>query len=134
MENSFSRQVFFEKVSIDYCRQHGICLSTDESGVERFAVRRNTKPFVVDVLRRFIGIPLACKTTEPTELELLINQQYESFQVIANESERLNEAQGSNSKLETATLAAIDDENDLLHDQSAAPVIELVNRILFDAV
>jgi general secretion pathway protein E len=134
MENSFSRQVFFEKVSIDYCRQHGICLSTDESGVERFAVRRDTKPFVVDVLRRFIGIPLACKTTEPTELERLINQQYESFQVIANESERLNEAQGSNSKLETATLAAIDDENDLLHDQSAAPVIELVNRILFDAV
>ena len=121
---------FFSRVTIDYCRSCRICLDRDASGAYKLFVTDRTKPFVVDSIRRLLKDPLSSVVVDDIELERRID--------LAFEANRLaNQTQVPSANAEkpiAAVLLSADDTNDLLQDQSASPVIELVNRILFDAV
>ncbi len=121
---------FFARVTIDYCRSCRICLDRDVGGAHKLFVTDCTKPFVVDSIRRLLKSPLGQVVVDEVELDRRINQIFE-----ANRISSRTQAQSENVESSSAAvLLSDDDTNDLLQDQSATPVIELVNRILFDAV
>lgn len=121
---------FFAEISIDFCRKHGCCLTGDPSGQPVLLVRSDTPGFVVDSVRRILRVSLPTQTVDDERLRTSIDLAYESFRVnhVATHSSDLT------TESNQAVLAAVDDTSDLLQDQSDAPVIEMVNRILFDAV
>ena len=121
---------FFKRVTIDYCRSCRICLDRSGEGAFNLFVTERTKPFVVDSLRRLLKMPLANSVVEDIDLDRRINHAFEANR-LAN---RTQEPNLSTDTPAAAVLLSEDDKNDLLQDQSATPVIELVNRILFDAV
>ena len=121
---------FFKRVTIDYCRSCRICLDRNGEGAYRLFVTERTKPFVVDSVRRLLKMPLANAVVEDIDLDRRIDHAFEANRLA-------NRTQEQNVSTDTSTVAVLlseDDTNDLLQDQSATPVIELVNRILFDAV
>ena len=121
---------FFSRVTIDYCRSCRICLDRDASGAYKLFVTDRTKPFVVDSIRRLLKDPLSSVVVDDIELERRIDLAFEANR-LAN---RTQVPSANAEKSIAAVLLSADDTNDLLQDQSATPVIELVNRILFDAV
>ena len=74
--------------------------------------------------------PLSSVVVDDIELHRRIDQAFEANR-LAN---RTQEPSANAENPVAAVLLSADDTNDLLQDQSATPVIELVNRILFDAV
>ncbi len=121
---------FFSRVTIDYCRACRICLDRDGEGTFKLFVTNRTKPFVVDSIRRLLRDTLRQVVVEDAELERRIDHAFEANRLAS----RTPELSGSAETPAVAVLLSADDTNDLLQDQSATPVIELVNRILFDAV
>ena len=120
----------FAKVTIDYCRSCRICLDRDSIGTYKLFVTDQTKPLVVDSIRRLIKDPLSFVVVDDIEIHRRIDQAFEANR-LAN---RTQEPSANAENPVAAVLISADDTNDLLQDQSATPVIELVNRILFDAV
>ena len=121
---------FFTRVTIDYCRSCRICLDRDGEGDFKLFVTDKTKPFVVDSIRRLLKEPLGKVIVDNAELDRRIDHAFEANRL----SSRNPEPSGNIEALAAAVLLSAEDTNDLLQDQSATPVIELVNRILFDAV
>ena len=121
---------FFARVTIGYCRSCRICLDRDNTGTYKLFVTNRTKPFVVDSIRRLIKDPLSFVVVDDIDLDRRIDLAFEAIR-LAN---RTQEPSGNAENPVAAVLHSADDTNDLLQDQSATPVIELVNRILFDAV
>lgn len=117
---------FFTQVPIDLCRKHGLCLSIDG---DKLLFRSTCKPFLIDGMRRFIGTPLEGVEVDEALLSQAIDQGFERFRVIRSHDVEMPE--GAENR---AILAGADDAGDLLKDRSSAPVVELVNQILFEAV
>jgi general secretion pathway protein E len=138
METDFNESIlhlvgrFMSRVDIDYCRKHRVCLgaATHVENANRILKTASTKSFVVDIVRRSLGVPLASIEVSELELDSCINELFESHRSTLTEPDIANSAEN----FAGAVLTPADDTNDLLQDQSATPVIELVNRILFDAV
>ena len=85
---------------------------------------------MVDSIRRLLKDPLSSVVVDDIELHRRIDQAFEANR-LAN---RTQEPSANAENPVAAVLISADDTNDLLQDQSDTPVIELVNRILFDAV
>ncbi len=128
---------FFDRVSIDLCRRERFCLQSvsrlDDTvkNVEVLVHSQDAKPFVLDGIRRFLGKPIEKVLVGDLELEQIINSQYESFRM--GKLVERNEDPASQDIIQ-AQLQAVDSESDLLQAQASAPVIDLVNRILFEAI
>ena len=127
---------FFSNFPIELSRKHGCCLNIDSEDNPYLSIGMETPACVIDSIRRILKTTLRTEITENTLLYQQIDQAYESFRA----RELLEDSTDSTSIANLRTdgvqvvLATADESSDLLHDQSDAPVIELVNRILFDAV
>ncbi len=102
----------------------------DDTGTFKLFVTDRTKPFAVDSIRRLLKDPLGSVVVDDIELDRRIDPAFEANRLANRTQEPLANAENP----VAAVLLSADDTNDLLQDQSATPVIELVNRILFDAV
>ncbi len=116
---------------IEYCRRNRVCVF-DSQESQSIWITSKTSRTVVDNLRRYLGTPLLTHLATDQELDLQINKVFEQ---IRNDQLSNQEHAAKDTELSSqAMLASAEDTGDLLTDQSAAPVIELVNQILFDAV
>ena len=120
---------FFSSVPIDLCRRENFCLIEPEPGQVCLAITEITKAFVIDAIGRRLGQPLKTATFTSEEIEKLIDQSFEAFRRTSTQ----HAPPGADEKCE-AKLAPLEDSSDLLQDKTDAPVIDLVNRILFEAV
>lgn len=127
-------ELFFACFSIDYCRSNGVCINADDpsnGSNTSLLIRKNTRTFVVDSVRRIL-----CCNVDIVQLgdEILyerINDFFEAMQRSKSEKSSV----GSELEIEEMIdIGIMNGENDLLQDQSSAPVISTVNQILFDAV
>jgi general secretion pathway protein E len=122
---------FFQTISIDYCRRHFVCLVESDSEAKwALLACTDTPRVVVDAIRRCVRFPLEVIPSDREQVGKEIDLFYERKQnMVIAPKQNLQSIETNR-----ATLVPIDAENDLLQDQSDSPVIELVNRILFNAV
>jgi general secretion pathway protein E len=126
---------FCTLVSIDFCRTQRICVVDAGDTVSETVLSESsiicleeTKSFVIDAARRLLGHYAPVRTVASDELILLIDQQFERFRMRGEVfTKEYHEKQD-------AALESVSLEGDLLQDQSQTPVIEMVNRILFEAI
>lgn len=126
---------FYSLMPIDFCRNQKICVAAAGELVSGETLPEatilcaiETKPFVVDSVRRALGEFAPKIIVSWDELTELIDQQFERFRLRVEQSTR------EPSSVSKADAIPISIEGDLLQDQSQAPIIEMVNRILFEAI
>jgi general secretion pathway protein E len=118
---------FFSSIPIELCRRERFCLCQDPCESISLATTADHNPVVLDSVRRFLATPLKVSIHAEHEILSLIDQRFEEYQ---RQSAPRTTMVGDHPQ---ARLVAADGE-DLLRDNSNAPVIELVNRIFFEAV
>ncbi len=121
---------FCSQMPIELCRTQECCLCASNVESVFLNIGANTPAFVIDSIRRLLREPVQTEVAESNLLRDRIDRAYEAYRA---RSVSNGDRTTSPVKHEAVLLPA-DASNDLLHDQSDAPVIELVNRILFDAV
>ncbi len=130
-------QKFFDDIPIDFCRRERFCLLTAtrvNDGAQIYPVlaySEKAKSAVLDGIRRFLGRPIEKTLVDDQQLERIIDEAYEAFRI---DSARERGSAATRLEGNQAQLRPVDSESDLLQVQSSAPVIETVNRILFEAV
>jgi general secretion pathway protein E len=135
--NASIAERFFSSIPIELCRHERFCLRTgvvETLGVESPLLLCHTetaKPAVLDSIRRFLGSPIGKAIIGEQELELMIDQSYETFRTQKSFGQVSHAVSDEASQ---AVLKPIDSDADLLRVQSSAPIVDLVNRILFQAV
>lgn len=128
---------FFDSIQIDFCRRERFCLLTGMLSKSASALPPalahsvTTKPAVIDGIRRFLGFPIRSHLIDDSELERVIDEAFEFFRTNFASTHPVDVPMDSGA---FAQLRHADTESDLLQVQSSAPVIDLVNRILFEAV
>jgi general secretion pathway protein E len=123
---------FFSLVPIELCRKQGLCLDTDVAESPLLLVCNKTPSFAADAIRRQLDVALPTATVDERMLRERIDKAFEAFRA-RNVSNHDSEAT-PDSIFERVVLTTDDDSMDLLQDQSESPVIDVVNRILFEAV
>ncbi len=119
---------FFSSIPIQLCRRELFCLTKDDQGNAVLAhSQRNSKAFAIDSIGRWLGTPIQRVVMQDDEINQLIDTSYERYQ-----HARSFTSQNGKDSIEANLASAVGE--DLLKDNSNAPVIELVNRIFFQAV
>jgi len=119
---------FTTNFSIEYCRRHQIIGLRQDNGSYELRGTTNTQRFIVDLMRRFFSQPLAFQPIEMTELQLLINAQYEA----AMSQTR----QDTETKDHSLLLGGLNEEStdDLLESEKQGDIVRLVNETLLEAI
>ena len=120
---------FVARIPIAYARQFGVIGLENGDGVLRVAMAELKDLTVLDVISVHLGLPVEPVIAPADEIAAAINRAYSQQ---ASEVETVVEGLGN----ETAgdVLEAIAHAGDLLDNQASAPVVKLVNLILFEAV
>ncbi len=121
---------FVEQVPIGFARQHGVMgLSEDGQGQMIVAIGSLKAWSQLDVLGRYLGCALKPVLAPADQIAAAINQAYQ---------QKNSQAQEVIEKLDRGDVLdeveRLQDQEDLLDVASRAPVIKLVNMILFEAV
>ncbi len=120
---------FVSRISIQYARQHGV-LGVDRQGQGLTLLTATLEDFdVFDVLARYLGVTVTPCLAPRRAIERAINQAYEQK---SGETEELIGTIDRDSVL--GELNQVTTREDLLETSSRAPVIKLVNLLLFEAV
>jgi general secretion pathway protein E len=119
---------FVEEFPINYARRHSILGLIRNGGIALAIGRLESWP-QLDVVRRLFRCPIAPIFAPPEEIQRLINIAYQQR---SGEAQTLIESLDRSSVL--SDLAAITGREDLLDVAGRAPVIRLVNLMLFEAV
>ncbi len=119
---------FVERLDIGFVRRHRL-----------MGLLRDEKPLVaicdpggwrqVDVVRRLLGIDVPIVVTSATELQQVVNRAYEAQ---TGQTQALIDSLDRDAVL--SEIKTLDGHEDLLDTAGRAPVIKLVNLILFEAV
>ena len=120
---------FTQKIPIWFARKYGVLGLESENGVMPVALSglKSLAPF--DVLSRYLDHPTRLVFTTPCQMEAAINQAYEQQEGEARSFvEKISGDDGM------PFLEALGAGEDLLDTADRAPVIKLVNLILFEAV
>ncbi len=120
---------FVEKVPISFARQHGVLGLASENGRLSVAIGDIGGWGQLDVIARFLGRPIHPVMAPPAQVAAAINAAYQ---------QRNGQAQDFIENLDRndvlAQVEQLQDREDLLDVSSRAPLIKLVNLILFEAV
>ena len=120
---------FLERVNIRFARRHGVIAFLEDDGVVLFAHKRDTDSDVLDSLGRFLKSPYRELLLDPEHIDHLINSAYEGRSA---ETEEYIATLDRDEVLEEIDALAV--HEDLLESAGRAPVIRLVNMILFEAI
>jgi general secretion pathway protein E len=121
---------FFSSIPIELCRRHLFCFDADSGETPRLLVSEATPLFVVDAVRRRIRFALPTEYADAPVIREHIDRLYEAYR--ASSVSTTNSAFAH--EADDVLLSSNDETMDLLEDQSDTPVIDIVNRILFEAV
>lgn len=120
---------FVEKIPISFARQHGVLGLASENGKLSVAIGDLSAWGQLDVISRFLGQPVCPVVAPASQVAAAINTAYQ---------QRDGQAQDFIENLDRQEVMAqvqqLQDREDLLDVASRAPVIKLVNLILFEAV
>jgi general secretion pathway protein E len=119
---------FVEEFPINYARRHLILGLVRNSGIALAIGRLESWP-QLDVVRRLFRCPVTPIFAPPDEIQRLINIAYQQR---SGEAQNLIESLDRSSVL--SDVAALTGREDLLDVAGRAPVIRLVNLMLFEAV
>ncbi|MCP4589430.1 MAG: Flp pilus assembly complex ATPase component [bacterium] len=120
---------FVERIPIAYARRFGIIGLQGGAGVLRLAMAELTDFTVADVVGVHLGLPVEPVLAPAEQITSAINRAYSQ------------QASGVETVIESipddgvdAVMEAIAQAGDLLDNQASAPVVKLVNLVLFEAV
>ncbi|WP_432799797.1 GspE/PulE family protein [Poriferisphaera sp. WC338] len=127
---------FIGCIPIGYARRHGVMgLVGTVEGEIVIAVSDQTSPDVIDVLRRMFGVSnTRIEQFEHASILAKINQAYQQRTGQADAVIDKIESDSDLDAMRTVLRAGESTKEDLLDVSSKAPVIKLVNLILFEAV
>jgi len=120
---------FIERVPIAYAREHNVIavLTSDQDLL--LAMASTDSWGCLDTLNRMMSVDLRPAYYEPDEIGLAINAAYQ---------QRENQAESLVDGLETSSLTdeidQLESREDLLDDTGRAPMIRIVNALLFESV
>jgi general secretion pathway protein E len=121
--------MFVRRVPIHFARDKEVLGLATESGPMRVAMADPSDEQTRDVLRRWLGGAISVHAAEPAQLSLAINQAY---------GRQTGAAQAFVETLDRDTVIEevrdLEEREDLLNVSDRAPVIKLVNLVLFEAV
>lgn len=121
--------LFTKRVPIGYARLKKVLGISTEVGPMRVAMVDPGDLQTIDVLSRWLGVPLEVVAADPRQLNSLINHAYGRQTGAAQEFvEQLDR------KSVLDRVMNLDSRQDLLSVSDRAPVIKLVNLMLFEAV
>ncbi len=120
---------FVERIPIHFARQHGLLALASDNGKLPVVFTDPRKWQQLDMLARLFGKPIEPMLAPPEQVEAAINFAYQqrtgqTEQII----DRLDPADA------TDDLESLTSREDLLDGSNRAPVIKLVNALLFEAV
>lgn len=120
---------FVEKIPIAFARRHGMLGLASDNGHLPVAVSDLRDPQQLEILSRFLGRPVRPVLATAEQIATAVNLAYQ---------QRTGQAQTLIEKLDRrdvlSELQKLQGREDLLDVASRAPVIKLVNLILFEAV
>ncbi len=122
---------FVKQFSIAFSRDHGVIgLASRDAGDEVcLALSEESAWPLVDLVSRRIGVPVSAIVSSPGQIRSAIHMAYSDR---ADEAETVLRSIGSNTSAND--LARLATREDLLDSDGRAPIIRLVNQLLFDAV
>jgi len=121
--------LFVKRVPIGFARSKQVLGLATETGPLRIAMADPSDRQTQDVLRRWLGGPIAIVATDGPSLAAAINQAYGRQKGAAQEF-----VETLDRDTVIAQVAGLQAREDLLNVSDRAPVIKLVNLILFEAV
>ena len=119
---------FTNHFSIEYCRRHHVVGLLTPDGDWELRGTSATEPFVVDLIRRFFEQPLVFREIDATELQPLINAQFEAAM-----SEGRQQIETSSEELLLGGLSS-DLTDDLLESENQGDIVKIVNETLLEAI
>jgi general secretion pathway protein E len=120
---------FVSRVPIHFARSRQVLGLAGDEGPMRVAMSEPSQKETRDVLRRWLGEAIAPVAVSAQQLSVAINQAYGQQSGVAQEYvEQLDRDQV------IKDINDLDSREDLLNVSNRAPVIKLVNLILFEAV
>ena len=121
--------VFVERVPVQFARNYNLVGLDQENGTMRVATASPFDAYPMDDLATMLGMELEPVLAPRTEITSLINKAYRNKQDI------VDEALGEFEDDDLESLAAeMGDSEDILDVANKAPIIKLVNTILFQAL
>lgn len=120
---------FLERFTIEFCRKHQVVVTCDEMGdVPTVLIASSSAISLVDVISRKIGQAIPFQVVDADVIRKLTNQFYEA-RVSLNQAQHdiptLDDVLGGDKKSRV---------DDLLESDTRGPVVQLVNKLLLDAV
>ena len=120
---------FLRKIPVQFARRHGVLGLERRDGRLPLAITTATDLDVVDIVSRFLRVRLELLCAPRPELERAINAAYEQK---TGEAEELIDT--FDRDLVLGEVERMTTREDLLETSSRAPVIKLVNLLLFEAI
>ncbi|MDN5864636.1 MAG: type II secretion system ATPase GspE [Gammaproteobacteria bacterium] len=117
-----------ERIPYGFARRHGVLLYSLTPDLATIAHREDANPYAFLELRRILERPLALQPTEKEEFNRLLQASYEEHQSI----------EGFETLEARTDLSSVADQlpepEDLLEADDDAPIIQLINALLSEAV
>jgi len=135
LEGAGFSERFVRGIPVDYARRHGIVgLEEDGEGL-LLAAATALEPEIVDAVSVALGVPVSVVLAAEAEITQAITSAYQSYGSVGQT------AKGAEADLHPAEesdvvrlLDAADTDQDLLATAESAPVVNLVNKLLFEAL
>lgn len=133
--------VFTKYIPIAYAREHGIIgltpLKESSDAVDSpivLAIHEKRQWAQRDILSRRLGVDVEVILSDRSSILQTIDSAYSSRENATSDLVDQFDESGVEGSWSAAELAALSSREDLLDSDTRAPVIRLVNRLLFDAV
>lgn len=118
---------FVQRIPISLCRQHQVIGLENESGAHVLAMASTDTLQMLDTVGRFLRTRVSATVAPMEEIVSAINRSYEER--TDQTAELLMDL-----RQEGEDVVSLDERDDLLASDDRAPVIQLVNSLLFEAV
>ena len=120
---------FVERIPIQFARKHQVLGLRCSDHRMDIAITSNTEKDVLDILTRYFGTPMRVTTSSEPVLLTAINKAYES-----RDGQADNFIEHMDNESADSLIQRFASRQDLLETDGLAPVIQLVNLLLFEAV
>lgn len=117
-------------LSYSFARDKGVVVLAGQPDEVLVGVRNGADPFSLLEARRVLRRPLQLKAMEPQEFERALTEHYARDGVSGDEAEAALDNQGGLASL----IDGIPETADLLDGEDDAPVIRLINGLIYEAV
>ncbi len=120
----------FSDLSYAFARDKGLVVLGDNAAEVRLGVRKGADPFSLIEARRVLRRPLSLESLSTTEFETALTKHYARDSVTGDAAEAALDGEGGLARL----VEGLPETADLLDGDDDAPVIRLINGLIYEAV